>query len=83
MNAIFLCDDKMVMTFNFKEGKETIRLSELEEAQKDQGNGSDMDCSGERKASRIDCVGFFAAFPLLPPSSPDLAQKGALRYNLP
>ena len=47
VNAIFLYDDKMVITFNFKEGEETIRLSELEEAQKDQGNGSDMDCSGE------------------------------------
>ena len=49
VNAIFLYDDKMVMTFNFKEGEETIRLSELEEAQKDQGNGSDMDCSGEHR----------------------------------
>ena len=49
VNAIFLYDDKMVITFNFKEGEETIRLSELEEAQKDQGNGSDMDCSGEPK----------------------------------
>ena len=47
VNAIFLYDDKMVITFNFKEGEETIRLSELEKAQKDKESGSDMDCSGE------------------------------------
>ncbi len=46
---MLIYDDKMVMTFNFKEGEETIQLSDLEEAQKDQHNGSDMDCSGEPK----------------------------------
>lgn len=47
VNAIFLYDDKMVMTFNFKEGEETIQLSELEKVKKDQDSGSDKDCSGE------------------------------------
>ena len=32
INAIFLYDDKMVITFNYKEGTKTITLAELPEA---------------------------------------------------
>ena len=47
VNAIFLYDDKIVMTFNFKEGEETIQLSELEKVKKDQDSGSDKNSAGE------------------------------------
>ena len=47
VNAIFLYDDKMVLTFNFKEGEETIQLKDLESTLTKDNNGSDMDCSGE------------------------------------
>ena len=47
VNVIFLYDDKMVLTFNYKEGQKTIKFSELEEAQKGRESGSDMDCPGE------------------------------------
>ena len=50
INAIYLYDDKMIITYNFKEGEETINLSEAESGLKDK-NGSDMDCSGEPRIS--------------------------------
>lgn len=41
INAIFLYDDKMVITFNYKEGTKTITFAELQEAISDK-NGSDL-----------------------------------------
>ena len=43
INAIFLYDNKMVITFNYKEGTKTITFAELQEAISDK-NGSDLDC---------------------------------------
>ena len=43
INAIFLYDDKMVITFNYKEGTKTITFTELQEAVSNK-NGSDLDC---------------------------------------
>ena len=43
INAIFLYDDKMVITFNYKEGTKTSTFAELQEAISDK-NGSDLDC---------------------------------------
>ena len=43
-NAIFMYDDKMVITFNYKEGTETIAFDTLKEALSEQASGSDLDC---------------------------------------
>ena len=43
INAIFLYDDKMVITFNYKEGTKTMTLAELPEAISNK-NGSDLNC---------------------------------------
>ena len=43
INAIFLYDDKMVITFNYKEGTKTITLAEFQEAISNK-NVSDLDC---------------------------------------
>ena len=43
INAIFLYDDKMGITFNYKEGTKTITFAELQEAISN-NNGSDLDC---------------------------------------
>ena len=43
INAIFLYDDKMVITFNYKEGTKTSTFAELQEAISNK-NGSDLDC---------------------------------------
>ena len=45
INAIFLYDDKLVITFNYKEGEKTITFADLQEALND-NIGSDLDCSG-------------------------------------
>ena len=49
VNAIFLYDDKLVITFNYKNGTKTVTFAELEES----GIISDMDSTGEPKKSRL------------------------------
>lgn len=44
INAIFLYDDKMVITFNYKEETTTITFDDLKTALVDKKTGSDLDC---------------------------------------
>ena len=44
VNAIFLYDDKMVITFNCKEGTDTITFDDLRSSPAAEKSGSDMDC---------------------------------------
>jgi hypothetical protein len=46
VNAIYLYDDKMLITFNYKEGTQTVTFDEVNEALGNKENGSDLDCSG-------------------------------------
>lgn len=46
VNAIFLYDDKMVITFNHKDGTSTITFENLIAALAEQNTGSDLDCPG-------------------------------------
>ena len=43
INAIYLYDDKVLITFNYKEGTQTVTFGEATEAAS-KGNGSDLDC---------------------------------------
>ena len=45
INAIYLYDDKMLITFNYKEGTETVSFGEATEAAAKE-KSSDMDCLG-------------------------------------
>ncbi len=45
INAIFLYDDKMLLTFNFKDGTKTINFGDVKEAANSAASGSDLDCS--------------------------------------
>ena len=45
VNAIYLYDDKLVLTFNYKDGTRTITLDDVKEAVKN-NTGSDLDCLG-------------------------------------
>jgi len=45
INVIFLYDDKMVITFNYKESEKIITFADLQDALND-NTGSDLDCSG-------------------------------------
>ncbi len=55
INAIYLYDDKMVMTFNYKDGEKTISLAEVETALAEWEKGSDMECSGEPVLRTVMC----------------------------
>lgn len=52
INAIFLYDDKMVITFNYKEGTKAITFAELQEAISNK-NGSDLDCLAAPRRSKL------------------------------
>ena len=54
INAIFLYDDKMVITFNYKEGTKTITFAELQEAISDK-NDSDLDCLAAPRRRKL-CI---------------------------
>ena len=43
INAIYLYDDKVLITFNYKEGTQTVTFGEASEVTSE-GNGSDLDC---------------------------------------
>ena len=45
INAIYFYDDKMLITFNYKDGTKKITFSEIQEASKRDASGSDLDCS--------------------------------------
>ena len=47
VNAIFLYDDKMVLTYNFHESTETITFGELQEVLPNGFRGSDMNWATE------------------------------------
>ena len=59
INAIYLYDDKVLITFNYKEGTQTIPFEKVEES-KAKGNGSDFDCVTapdiERQIVRFDVL---------------------------
>ena len=60
INAIFLYDDKMVITFNYKEGTTTITFDDLKTALADQKTGSDLDCStAPKKFGALRAPNFF------------------------
>lgn len=57
VNAIFLYDDKMVITFNYKDGADTITFDDLKAALADKKTGSDLDCSTapQKRTRRKSC----------------------------
>ena len=46
VNAIYLYDDKMIITFNYKDGTKTITLDDVKRVIKRDNAGSDLDCHG-------------------------------------
>ena len=58
INAIYLYDDKVLITFNYKEGTQTVTFGEATEVASE-GNGSDLDCfTAPRKTRTHPCSGF-------------------------
>ena len=44
MNAVYLYDDKVLITFNYKDGTKTIAFDEIAAKDAPEGNGSDLGC---------------------------------------
>ena len=60
INAIFLYDDKVVLTFNYKEGTKTITFDDLKTALAEEKTSSDLDCQAAPKEASIErCSLFF------------------------
>ena len=74
VNAIYLYDDKLVLTFNYKDGTRTITLDDVKEAVKT-NTGSDLDCLGAPKRHDVSASCLFS----LPVSSRRGAQRACLR----
>ena len=55
INSIYLYDDKVLITFNYKEGTQTITFEEAAQAAS-KGNGSDLDCIPAPRKTRTHCV---------------------------
>lgn len=53
INAIFLYDDKMVITFNYKDGTDTVTFDDLKTALSNKNTGSDLDCSTAPRRSKV------------------------------
>ena len=71
VNAIFLYDDRMEISYNFTEGSSTISLSDLKAAKKPASNGSNMESSGVPRERYPNRMAFFlfdhSCFPYLSP----------------
>ena len=62
INAIYLYDDKVLITFNYKEGTQTVTFGEASEIASE-GNGSDLDCfTAPRTAAQVMCSSPFYYF---------------------
>lgn len=53
VNAIYLYDDRLVLTFNYKDGTKTITFSDLNEYLSDKESGSNLDCHGAPKTGKL------------------------------
>ena len=49
INAIFLYDDRMLITFNYKEGNKTVTFDDVKIDVSTEATGSDLDCRGAPK----------------------------------
>ncbi|MCC2200276.1 hypothetical protein LKD23_11030, partial [Faecalibacterium sp. CLA-AA-H233] len=58
INSIYLYDDKVLITFNYKEGTQTITFEEAAQAASKE-NGSDLDCFTAPRKARTHCVRVF------------------------
>ena len=61
INAIYLYDDKVLITFNYKEGTQTVTFGEATEVASE-GNGSDSDCFAalKKRIAMYFCNALFA-----------------------
>ena len=61
INAIYLYDDKVLISFNYKEGTQTVTFGEAAEAAS-AGNGSDLDCIPAPQERQLLIAVFFVLY---------------------
>ena len=61
INSIYLYDDKVLITFNYKEGTQTITFEEAAQAAS-KGNGSDLDCFTAPQGRQLLVAVFFVLY---------------------
>ena len=61
INSIYLYDDKVLITFNYKEGTQTVTFGEATEVASE-GNGSDLDCFTAPRKAQAHCAWAFLFF---------------------
>ena len=61
INAIYLYDDKVLITFNYKEGTQTVTFGEAAEVAS-KGNGSDLDCIPAPQGRQLLVAVFFVLY---------------------
>ena len=61
INAIYLYDDKVLITFNYKEGTQTVTFGEATEVASE-GNGSDLDCIPAPQERQLLIAVFFVLY---------------------
>ena len=61
INAIYLYDDKVLITFNYKEGTQTVTFGEATEVASE-GNGSELDCIPAPQKRQLLVAVFFALY---------------------
>ena len=70
INSIYLYDDKVLITFNYKEGTQTITFEEAAQAAS-KGNGSDLDCFAAPQKRQLLIAVFFVLYGNFPSAAPE------------
>ena len=70
INAIYLYDDKVLITFNYKEGTQTVTFGEATEVAS-KGNGSDLDCFPAPQERQLLIAVFFVLYGNFPSAAPE------------
>ena len=70
INAIYLYDDKVLITFNYKEGIQTVTFGEATEVASKE-NGSDLDCFTAPQERQLLIAVFFVLYGNFPSAAPE------------
>ncbi|MGY6765034.1 hypothetical protein [Faecalibacterium prausnitzii] len=70
INSIYLYDDKVLITFNYKEGTQTITFEEAAQAASKE-NGSDLDCFTAPQKRQLLIAVFFVLYGNFPSAAPE------------
>ena len=85
VNAVYLYDEKVLITFNYKDGTKTITFDEIAAKDAPEGNGSDLGCFAPPKQEPLTLVrGFFVASSTNPRQSRTVqdSNRAALRSRV-